>query len=106
MFLAKANSAYSDRQDIAKQNGSDTQTAWRCTGAAECKRMNDLREDQSSSIKWWGAMTGVAIAGAVTGTAVLIAHLLDSSPTKRTARPMLTPTLSHQEAGLQLQGTF
>lgn len=106
VFLAKASSAFHDRQDIARQNGSDGQAVWRCNGADECRRMSDLRDEQTNAKAWWAAMTGVAAGGAIAGTTFLIAHLLDTPSAKHAGRPRLTPVVSHQEAGLQLYGSF
>lgn len=107
IFLGQANSAYNSRRDIAVQNGSEQHTAWKCYGADECSRMQGFREDQSGAKTRWAAMIGLSIGGAVAGTTFLIAHLIDSSAeSKRAAAVRLTPAVSHQEAGMQLQGTF
>ncbi|HVJ94053.1 MAG TPA: hypothetical protein VM580_29895 [Labilithrix sp.] len=105
VFLAQADSAYTSRQELARQNGSATSGVWQCSGPTECGRMRELRDDQTRAMTLWAAMTGVGVAGAVAGTAFLIAHLLDSpTSSKRSAR--ILPAVSHQHAGFQLQGSF
>jgi hypothetical protein len=107
LFLSQADSAYSDREQIARQNGSVDHTAWKCVGAAECDRMQTLRDDQADAKTRWAASMGVAIGGAVAGTVFLIAHLIDSAAeAKSTAAVRLSPAVSHQEAGLRLLGAF
>lgn len=107
LFLGQANSAYNDRREIAVQNGSEQHTAWKCYGVEQCGRMNALREDQSDAKTRWAAMLGLTIGSAVTGTVLLVAHLIDSAAeSKSTASLRVAPAVSHQEAGLRLLGTF
>ncbi len=68
VFLSQANSAYDDRREIARQNGSEQATAWKCTGAVECARMSELRQDQETAQTWWAAMVGLAGGGVLVGT--------------------------------------
>jgi hypothetical protein len=47
--LSLADSAYDSRRDIARQNGSEQHTAWKCYGPDECARMNGVRETTANS---------------------------------------------------------
>lgn len=111
LFQAQANSLYEERRDIARGNGSEAYTAWRCSGADECNRMRGLREDQDAARTRWAASLGVAVGGLTLGTAVLVARLIDSSHVADSGggerkSVTWTPTVSPQAAGFQLQGTF
>ena len=106
LFLAQASSALSDREDIARANGSLNAVAWQCYSAEECQRMREGREDWESAKTAWAASMGLAIAGATMGTVFLVAHYFESQASKRASGPRLSPAVSHQGGGLQLQGTF
>ncbi len=106
VFLAQASSALSDREDIARRNGSLQSLAWQCSATNECGQMKERREDWEDAKRNWAMMAGLGGAAAVTGTIFLIAHYFESQPAKRASGPRLSPAVSHQEAGLRLQGSF
>ena len=103
VFLAQADSAYGGRREIARQNGSENEAVWRCRGADECARMSGFREDQFDARVRWGVMLGSSVIGAIAGTVFLLDPPAEA---KARAQTRVVPAVSHQEAGLQLQGTF
>ncbi len=111
LFRTNASDAYEERRAIAGRNGDASALVWRCAGTGECGRMASLREDQDDATSRSNVALGVAISGALVGTAALAAYLLfgpePEAKARAASRVRLAPlTDGRNTGGVALGGSF
>ena len=102
--LASANSAFSDRRDIARANGDVDSRVWRCQATNQCAEMAGLRLDQDRYGLIAAAAFSLSAVSAVLATSMLFGANIEQK--KGNARLRLLPSVDRQAASLGVGGTF
>ena len=108
VFLAEANGAESDRQDLVRRNGGNPDQGLngrQCTTFDQCNELADVKHRRDAAVDRAGnVLVGAAVGGLLPALTLL---LVWPNGKKEASAVRVVPTaMSHRGGGLLLEGRF